>query len=1291
MISFPAFRSLSLNSAARRSVMRRVAVASLGLLLLPGLTSFAQETGLGRHKQLYAVPAPGPVEVDGKFNDWDLSGQIEMFVLAGGKDTQGAKFAIMYDKEAIYLSGVVRDTTPMMNRHDPAVTGFKGWDADSIQFRMVVDSSKPYPETAGIWELKDDPNLVDSRDDLKHLTLWYYTDREEPVLAVQSGFRYRAVEPSTEPFGVLPSGLYQAKYVKDADGLGYTFEYRIPWTSLGAKAPLKGGDTVAGTVQFNFGAADGLKTGGGSAWAYDVMSGPGFVFQSASVWGKVIFSEVGNVAKELVEAGVPKEKPNALKFTYELPKEGQVTLQLFDKENMVRRTLVAQGDRPTGKNVEAWDGMDDQGKPLPTGAYKLKGIIHDPITSEYLFSLHNSGNPPYPTEDGTGAWGADHGPPNSAVCLADGDLILGWSGAEYGYGVIRVSPDGRKKWGTKTSVQRLATDGKRFFAEQELHGKGQVNEIRVFDAAEGRSLNFGNGTPVLTPPPAPDKPDNTPTGLAYADGEIFVSYGKRNLVAVYDATSGDLKSTLQVPEAGALAGLREGGALAISAGKLVSLRNGEITPVTSENLDEPAGMTVDADGLIYVSNQGERQDVTVYDASGKFLRSIGKAGGRPAKGQYENNGMFYPRGLAVDKQKRLWVAEDKDRPKRISVWDTVTGAFEKEFFGGSSYFSYATIDPARPNEIFSHDVIWSVDWEKKSATPQTTVWRKTAPNMVGGPNTSAYPQAFRMFTTKDGQQYGWGMDNYNSVMYRRDGDLFKPFLSTLHVPKPETPVAETSELGPEDPARAKEGNYLWQDANDDQTIQLSEMAPWPKPTHRIVIRDIASDLTIWTALGEKLKLTKIQKNGQAVYDLAALEDTFLTGTPFATLHGYLWLDPDGSIYTLAHGHRPSFAKWSAGGKMEWGYPGLATWNNSLGMPPSKPGRLWGMTGPLGVTDDVTASMTYFGVVHLFRRDGLYAAAVFKDGRSGISGPELGQPEGQGGSIAKVVTTPGGKPRTFVMAAGGDARIMEVHGLETIESLPDREFTLGEDDVRLAADAFEKFRAESGSEARLAMRHGKEGLASTQLASYALDGAREVKANASYDDKNLYVRFEVISPSDLVNAITDPSIVFKGGNCLDIQLATDPAAEPGRKTPAPGDIRLLVTRQLLPDGKTLKPYAVLFEPKVKGFDGAPTILTSPTGEESFDRIRVVEEVKLEYKKTPVGLEAVVSVPLSLIGWNPKPGEKVRMELGYLFGNATGNQVAARAYLKNRSFTANVVNDVPHESRLEPAEWAEIEIQ
>ena len=51
----------------------------------------------------------------------------------------------------------------------------------------------------------------------------------------------------------------------------------------------------------------------------------------------------------------------------------------------------------------------------------------------------------------------------------------------------------------------------------------------------------------------------------------------------------------------------------------------------------------------------------------------------------------------------------------------------------------------------------------------------------------------------------------------------------------------------------------------------------------------------------------------------------------------------------------------------------------------------------------------------------------------------------------------------------------------------------------------------------------------------------------------------------------------------------------------------------------------------------------------------------------------------------------MDLGYIFGNATGTQATLRSYLRNNGFSANVLNDVPNESRLEPHEWGQADIE
>ena len=111
----------------------------------------------------------------------------------------------------------------------------------------------------------------------------------------------------------------------------------------------------------------------------------------------------------------------------------------------------------------------------------------------------------------------------------------------------------------------------------------------------------------------------------------------------------------------------------------------------------------------------------------------------------------------------------------------------------------------------------------------------------------------------------------------------------------------------------------------------------------------------------------------------------------------------------------------------------------------------------------------------------------------------------------------------------------------------------------------------------------------------------------------------------------------------------------------------------------------------GFTGEPIVFTSPTGKESFDRIEVWDDVKLTIEPADGGFNAVVALPLAKLGLQPVPGATMRMDLGYIFGNETGNITAVRAYWSNHSFSAGVTQDVPHWSRLEPAEWGTVGVE
>jgi sugar lactone lactonase YvrE len=1260
------------------------------LALLLALTARA-ETGLGRHKKVYAVPVSGAVTIDGKLDEWDLSGQIEMFVMSETKEMQSAKFALMYDSEAVYLGAELRDPSPMMNRQDPAVNGNRGWDADSCQFRLVIDPTVGYP--ANFSKLVSGIKVDPGSGRLAHLTLWYYTDAKQPVLQIHHGMDYTLPRPEWAPHGVVPAGLFSAVYLPAADGRGYTFEYRIPWSTLGATKPFAGGDLAAGTVQFNWSRADGLKTAGGSAWCYDVMAGPGFPYQATACWGKIIFSATGKLPRELVEEGVPPELPLPLTFCYDVPRDSEVSIALFDAEGTVVRTLVAQSKRRAGENLERWDGFGENGKPLPAGDYIWKGLHHEPVTTKYVMSVHNSGQPGYPTDDNKGGWGGDHDSPTS-VCAAGDAMLLSWRGCELGWGIIKTDLKGRKQWGSKHGAMHLASAGDRFFAAGG-HGFQPSPAVMVFDLADGRPLNFGNGKPELAAPTAEELKDGEVTGLAVLGRFVIVAYGPRNLVAAYHVQSGNLLFTVPVTAPGALAAATDGSLVAVAGGKgLVRLTldaeklklfdfeaadakvvDGatlcRVTPIVADQLTDPRGLAVGADGAIYVAQGGDRQQVAVFGADGKALRTLGKAGGRPRLGRYEADGMLEPGGIAMAKDGRLWVAETLDFPKRHSVWDPATGALSQEFFGGSAYFGWLWMDPQRPDEVYCHNVRWKVDLDKGTWTPHSTIWRATAPNVVKESNPNGYAGHLRVITAKNGRQYAFGQADYGPVLYRAEGDLFKPFAAVIRLVRPGgySPTGASYALLFDDPKTYPDGMYWWQDANHDQTIQTTEVTR-PDQNASSAFNWLDADLNAWCDGGFVLRPTSIDEQGQPHYDYAQRQ-----AIPFKGQNGNatsLYTDDEGYIYTLSGS---TFARFTPDWKPLWTYRDLVPWAKALGLPMVTPGKLHGLTMPLTVAGDFTGAVTYFNPYHIFTRDGIYVAMLTRDGRAGGLGPDVIATESIQGQLVK----PAGMNRYFLLAGAQDGRITEVFGLDTVERLPGGTYTHTPEMVAAAIAARQAYDQVLAKSRRLEIVRGKAGLKDAPPITKRVDERRSFEVRAAYDATHLYLAYDVTSPAKLVSAAPDQKLLFKGGNCLDLQLATNPAAAADRKTPAPGDLRLLVTRQ----GKAT--VAMLYQPKVAGFTGEPTVFRSPTGTESFDRIVALADVKLEYKETPAGFTATVSVPLATLGLKLQPGQDMRLDLGYLFGNAEGTQTAARAYWCNNGFSANVTYDIPNESRLEPALW------
>jgi len=282
----------------------------------------------------------------------------------------------------------------------------------------------------------------------------------------------------------------------------------------------------------------------------------------------------------------------------------------------------------------------------------------------------------------------------------------------------------------------------------------------------------------------------------------------------------------------------------------------------------------------------------------------------------------------------------------------------------------------------------------------------------------------------------------------------------------------------------------------------------------------------------------------------------------------------------------------------------------------------------------------------------------------------------------------GQQRYFLLQGGQDSRVMEIMNLDTIQPLSGGTFTLTPEAAEKAREAWQAYDAEVSGSSNLAIVEGKDALDDAPVVGKRLEDGRGFEAAMAYDKDKLYVQFQVNAASPLVNAQADPKLIFKGGNLLDIQLATDPDVDSDREAPAPGDLRLLVSRS--PEGNV---KAVLYQPRIPGHEGERTILKSPTGQEAFDAITDVSDaVQLDVEqKSSDRFAALVTVPLSTLGFNPKSGQSYDVDLGYIFGNASGTEAMVRSYWMNNGFSANVVDDIPNESRLTPQFWGEAKVE
>jgi len=778
--------------------------------------------------------------------------------------------------------------------------------------------------------------------------------------------------------------------------------------------------------------------------------------------------------------------------------------------------------------------------------------------------------------------------------------------------------------------------------------------------------------------------------LAYVGGESPVEEGLSERLEIYDvASAGEAKQVAEValPKPGAIAYDPQGRLFAASGTQIVrvDLNGGSHTPVVTD-LVWPHDLAFDADGNLYVFDAGaERKQIRVYDAAGKFLRAIGTPGGFQT-GAWDPTRLGEVSALEVDSRGQVWAVESQYWPKRVTVW-TREGKFIREHLGNTEYGGGGVLDPQDKTRLICGPLEFALDWEKGTSQLKNFTWQANGPDATPAGEVPIRVGERTYFVTrpifnfmKCGLVYLYADGKLKLVAAAGQAAAFEPLKSD----------AVKSKIAGQP---LTERRFRWSDLNDDGTVQAEEvtLTPDPKPA---VVTNFDHDLGL-QAGPLRYTVEKFTAGGAPIYK----------EEQFPALKGdYLYRLADGNFFRLGNGDQPE-ALLATDGTVIWSHKSEGNGVHSLySATPWRPDQVVAEFGVVGRLQHALGELVVLhgntGNWNVWTNDGLLIGPIFHDQRDGVARPWSMREHKRGAVLTNV--TPGQEHfhgyacvsedgKTRIVAGHNHVSVLEVTGLDRAVRL-EGEIEVTADDLRSTqawAQAQQKEAVYARSPVIDAYRAKKPPTIDGDLGDWQGPAAAEIKESRdrvaqfhiSYDDKNLYLAYDVHGFGPLLNAGGEFERLFKTGASVDLQLGVDPASPADRDQPVAGDVRLLLTYA------AEQPTAVLYRPTVPGTPADQAYrVVSPVGETVIDRVEKLTDVQLARKQDGDRYYVEAAVPLTSLGLKPAAGMRLKLDWGVLASGPSGNEVLRRVYWSNQA--TNITADAPSEARLHPNLWGHV---
>ena len=1279
-------------------------------LSVPGALAATETENHG----LRILPAPSAIAIDGQVQDWDLTGGV--FACGDVEHLRGrcsVWLHAMYDRENLYVLARWKDETPLNN---PSSAGGHGFNADCLQVRVIID-----PDGAG-----------------KSVSWWTAWRDNQGKSIVERGWPGPNNQVTENPLDNLANAIDQGArqgFLIDADGAGYVQEVAIPWKLLSPSGRVPAvGERLRVTFEPNFtaGAVGRITIKDLFDPAVEKVDRI-FTFRAYEHWGWGTLAPAGPVEPQAVRLADGRSFPTSLRdgrpsvdwnglektfawpgfkaIEYEMPFDGVVSLNVVAEDGRVVRHLLNGERRSAGRHTVEWDGLDDavyrtRGKPVEPGTYRWQAIVHPGASLTLRGWASGGGRAPWQGSP-VDFWLGDHGVP-SAVVTDGKSMFLACNGAEGGRHLIATDADGNVAWSVQNTTgagdpEVIALDRGVVYVVHPFFDwlkRTDIPLVSRVDAATGAYQPWsGRPSHLLS---AQDifgtEREVRLVGAAAIDGRLYLS--TPDALLALDGATGALVKSWPIAGLGTLLARSPQELWAVRGDGIVAVdtASGVVRPV-AKGLGAPRALGHGGPGRVLVSLGEPANQVVTLSDDGRELARLGRPGGRAKIGPWQADGLRDPAGVALDPKGRLWVMEHDEHPKRVSVWslEKQGGALVRDWFGPTHYgASGGAVNPRDPNLMVGEGCEWRID-PKTGSAECLGIFEHALHGFA------AFREAGdRLFLYTYRGDYSTGtVDIWERL---GDGNYQKRASFAPRLDDKRRPVA----------------TVLWRDANGDGQEQADERRE--REGYLCLVGsngwslNLGNDLTLYgfdtkTRRLVALAAPEVSSVGVPAYDLdraRVMPEAMSAGYELNYSCAVPSRDGKSLLVNLLAKDHPAERLWTcfdlASGSVRWTYPNpFFQVHGSHRAPAPDPGLFRGAFGPVGlgnlpVVGDFWLINGNLGEWGALSADGFYLDRVFSGNVFEWRWPEQAKP---GIDMSRLPSGGGGEDFGGSMTQGADGHVyvqsgklglwnLRLGGLDRAVAIKGGPIPFNAEDVRRA----EALRLEAlpgvGATRLLAKRATPAftgslaaDFANQEAVSYRKTEDASVRTALAWDEKTLYAGWEVRDSTPWANGASDFAQMYASGDTVDLQLATDPKADPKRGEAAPGDLRLSI------GNLGGKPTAVIY--RFVSPEKKPRLFSSGVVKGwQVDRVEVMTDVQVTVTVEPgKGYVVEAAIPLAALGLQLEAGTVLRGDVGVTHGDNGGTRTRLRTYWANQG--TGLVDDVVLELKPEPSAWGELRFE